>query len=650
MTGRPVPARGPVQLPPPPPLLVGRDAELAALDEIAARTGPGPSVAVLTGLGGTGKSATALHWLHTRRERFPDGILYASLDAESAEIGVLLHGFLSGLGVPLPEIPHSPILRGNAYRAMTDGRRIAVLLDDAERSADVRALLPGAPGAVVLVTSRSRLPGLELDGADILVLGGLPDEQARVLVRERIRPGQIAEDDLEAVLQRCHGNPLFLAIEAVTRRGRRRTARPRLTGEFADAAKVFDASFSALPESARRTYRALGLLARVPHDLDVLAEALHCTREAAAADIADLDEQNLLDASCGEGVALSKMVWPDAGVRARDQPDLADVLPRCVQALGDKTDAGSRVVHEHRARLDAAADAVDTAVFADDPGTAMQWWHQYRDSVHAVAAQAAAHGFNEELWRLAEAAWGFFLHVRDYDSFRDLCEIGLAAARECRNAPAEALMLLQLGFIALETGQTENAEKHHQAALEIDEREQHGPTLATSCSRMARAARDHGDLELALALYQRSIDKHLEIDQPRGAAMALQRRGAILIRLGRENQAWRELHEAIRYLDSIGDLPQLVKAAVQVAGIQARRGDPGAARARLLALLPRVERIQSPHTEKELRAALADLDSTPAGAASGDAARAGEEAARAPADPDRDTAVPGDHRERNGNR
>ncbi|WP_409185695.1 tetratricopeptide repeat protein [Amycolatopsis sp. VS8301801F10] len=228
--------------------------------------------------------------------------------------------------------------------------------------------------------------------------------------------------------------------------------------------------------------------------------------------------------------------------------------------------------------------------------------------INAVAKAAEAHGWDEELWQLAEASWGFFLHHRDYESFLELCTAGIAAARRCQLPLVEARMHSQAGYVHERLRRFEQAAAHHAAALEIGEREQHGPTQATALSRMARDARARGHVEAALELYERSAEKHAEIGRPRGVAMARRRRGDLLAALGREDDAVRELTEAAAIMEEAGDASQLARTVISLAAIHARRGDYHRAHAELVSALEGVERLQSPHFQAEVLTALAGLE------------------------------------------
>ncbi|MYW96518.1 tetratricopeptide repeat protein [Amycolatopsis rubida] len=615
------PVRAPVQLPPAPPVLLGRTPELARLDEIRLRSDPAPSVVVLTGVGGIGKTALALHWLHAHRTRFPDGILctrFSSEDSETAESASgALHGFLTALGIPADDVPASLAQRAAEFRAVTTDRRFAVLLDDVRRSADARAVLPSSPNAFVLVTSRSQLTSLTLDGAEILPLEPLPDKPAREVLARRSGERQISKEDAENLLSDCAGLPLALTITGARLRVRpkrnphqeARRGRTRRFGDFTDLATVFDASYAALDDSAARLYRTCGILPGPHHAVDALADTLQSSPAHLDDAVDELIEANLLHELEDETVAQHDVVRHDARVRSERQDAEADrdyLLHRYTRWYRDQTVAASTLIHPFRPNF-AAETVAATGSFADRD-QAVRWWRRDRPVINAVANAASAHGWDEELWQLAEASWGFFLHHRDYEPFLKLCTAGLAAARRCQLPLVEARMHSQIGYVHERLQRFEEAAAHHAAALEIGEREQHGPTQATALSRMARDARARGDLEAALDLYERSAEKHAEIDRPRGVAMARRRRGDLLATLGREDDAVRELTEAAAFMEEVGDASQLARTVVSLAAIHARRGDYHQARAELVSALEGVERLQSPHFQAEVLTALAGLE------------------------------------------
>src|SRR5262249_58967908 len=99
----------------------------------------------------------------------------------STEPAVALEVLLRGLGVPGPQIPSDVDARVGLYRSVTARRRVLVVLDNAREEGQVRPLLPGGGGSLVLITSRRRLSGL--DEADHLNLETMPPHDAGGLFR-----------------------------------------------------------------------------------------------------------------------------------------------------------------------------------------------------------------------------------------------------------------------------------------------------------------------------------------------------------------------------------------------------------------------------------------------------------------------------------
>ena len=146
-------------------------------------------------MAGVGKTALAVHWARKVADRFPDGQLYVNLrgyDAEGAAVTPeeAAGWFLTALGVPAAQIPADAQARCGLYRSVLAGRRTLIVLDNAADAAQVRPLLPGSGGCLVVVTSRSSLAGLAAaEGARPLRLGPLAAEEGVRLLAARLGPG-----------------------------------------------------------------------------------------------------------------------------------------------------------------------------------------------------------------------------------------------------------------------------------------------------------------------------------------------------------------------------------------------------------------------------------------------------------------------------
>lgn len=209
----------PLQLPPQPSAFTGRAAELAALDAALTADGRDPRVVVVGGLGGTGKTALALAWAHSREESFPDGILYVDLRGSCAGQPrlpeVVVDQLLADVGVADPGASSSAEARAALLRRNLATRRMLLVLDDAGSAEQVRPLLPGPGDCAAVVTSRYQLRGLSIrDGARHVVVGSLADAAAAELVRNLLGSAHLrgAPAAVDAIVRRCSGLPLALRI------------------------------------------------------------------------------------------------------------------------------------------------------------------------------------------------------------------------------------------------------------------------------------------------------------------------------------------------------------------------------------------------------------------------------------------------------
>jgi DNA-binding SARP family transcriptional activator len=193
------------------------------LDEIANR---GPAGAVLItaigGMGGIGKTALAVAWARDLADRFPDGQLYLNLRGFDAVGRVMtpddgLNHLLGSIGAEKSPAVESLEARSARFRSMMTGRAMLVLLDNARDAEQVRPLLPGHEGCLVIVTSRNQLSGLVVhEGAVPVRLDRMDDEQARQLLTQRVGADRLGADAAatDRIIRSASGLPLALSIVA----------------------------------------------------------------------------------------------------------------------------------------------------------------------------------------------------------------------------------------------------------------------------------------------------------------------------------------------------------------------------------------------------------------------------------------------------
>jgi hypothetical protein len=185
----------PRELPAGVPHFTGRADELAVLSGLLDRSGGKmPETVVIAAIGGTagvGKTALAVQWAHQVADRFPDGQLYVNLRgydplAKPVPPSDAIRCFLRALGVAPAHIPADLDGLAGLYRSLLAGRRMLVLLDNARDAGQVRPLLPGDGGCLVLVTSRDQLAGLVgAEGAHPVILDLLSDSEAWELLTRK---------------------------------------------------------------------------------------------------------------------------------------------------------------------------------------------------------------------------------------------------------------------------------------------------------------------------------------------------------------------------------------------------------------------------------------------------------------------------------
>jgi hypothetical protein len=218
-TAEPVYPRG---MAPPglPGLITGRDSAIA---ELKARLGVGQpgttSMQVVTavrGWPGVGKTtlATALSHDQHVRERFPDGVLWATL-TRAERVAVELAAWGRALGLDSTDLALGIPELAERLRSVAAPQRMLIVIDDVWEADHAVPFLVGGPGSATIITTR--LPAvaaaLAAGPSDVYRLDVLDEESALELL-SLLAPGAVEADSDGAheLVQALEGLPLALQV------------------------------------------------------------------------------------------------------------------------------------------------------------------------------------------------------------------------------------------------------------------------------------------------------------------------------------------------------------------------------------------------------------------------------------------------------
>ncbi|MBO0804588.1 MAG: tetratricopeptide repeat protein, partial [Nocardiopsaceae bacterium] len=491
-------SRPPVQTPPDTAGFAGRAAELrqlyAMLPALPVEAPGSPPVAVITGTAGVGKTSLAIRFARQAAHHFPDGQLYVNLrgfDPSGSPVssGAALRGFFEALGVPSRQVPSETEARTALFRSLLDGKRMLLVLDNARSTEQVRPLLPGSPGCMVVVTSRGQLTGLVAgEGARLLSLDVLSGTEARELLARRIGEERVAAEPVAAgeLILRSSGLPLALSVtcaRAASRPGLSLTAlaselrdvRGRLdvlqTDDAAtDLRAVFSWSYDRLGGCAARLFRLLGAHPGPDVSAPAAASLAGVPLAEARAMLAELTRASLLSEESSGRFTFHDLLRAYAAERAA-----MDAETGLSEALLRMLDHYVRTAREGIGRLYPGRPPVElppvpsgvTPEEFHNYEEALDWFGAEQQVLRAVLALAAERGFDAYCWKLAWL-WAPLLKRRGL-LHEDVAvqRIALDAARRLGDPGSLGHVHYELGHVYLRMGKVAHAEAHLSKALEM---------------------------------------------------------------------------------------------------------------------------------------------------------------------------------------
>jgi DNA-binding SARP family transcriptional activator/tetratricopeptide (TPR) repeat protein len=524
------------------PDFVGRDAELSEL------SGTSVPICAIDGIAGVGKTATALHLAHRVADRFPDGHLYVDLrgfDSDHAPLAPadVLGRFLRALGVAPQRVPTDPDEMAALYRSALARRRVLIVLDNAVSPEQVRPLLPGTSGSLVLVTSRRSLAGLAVrDGAHRITLGTLPPDDAAALVtgivggrRAQARPAAVTE-----LARLCGHLPLALCVaaqrvanhptmtladvvdELVAERGRLDAL--EVDGDDSSAVRaVFSWSYRALDDAAARAFRLLGLHPTPEFGLPAAAALLDASHADTRRLLATLTGLHLVQDN-GKGRYqlhdLMRVYAMERAVAADSAAERTAAVRRVLSWYVHTSDAAGTVLVPYRQRAE-LGDPPDEPVAFRSPEHALDWYETERANLIAAQQQAIDIGAPDVAWQLPVTMWDVFYLRSQWADWIAAHELGVSAARAAADVVGEAGVLTSLGHAYLEVGRAADALAVIEVALARWRAAGHRWGEGMALHILGGVDKAMGRLADSVDHYRQALAMHAEIDNKWGIGWTL---------------------------------------------------------------------------------------------------------------------------------
>ncbi|MFG2437086.1 tetratricopeptide repeat protein [Streptomyces sp. NPDC048508] len=612
----------------------GRRAELSRVAQwvqaARASTETKPTVVVLHGAPGSGRSTLAIRAAHALKDQFR-GACVVDLRGDSPDDAplttrdALLH-LLNRLGAPREQLlfrerssQDQQVRRlSELYHQHLTGLPVTIVLDDASDAEQVRTLVPERSESLVLVTARKpldlpadlpawvhQLPVEALDaaGAEELLTASAQD-----------RTGPYDAESTDRVRELCGGLPLALRVAGSSlgpRTARRLATDLAAYGPVEPVERVLWLRYTDQSDMGRRLLRRLALAGRASLGAAAAASLLATDEPEATRHLTALSQAGLIDHVRGSRYRLHDLVRAFAAARLLDEEEATE-----------RTAAQERLIVNYAELADSVIRLVDgkTSTRADQFGphgftsldAALRWLDD--ESSFITAALRHAEGVNQaavlnllgalcdycllrgDLYRLGEISeltqavdqgllvrsvqWRTGIAARqlgELDKARTTLASVVDLYFEAHHDAGAARALCSLGITMHHQGNLTEAAAKLQEAMDLQASPELAADRAWTMHALAAVERDRSRLAQALDLLTEALVLHRASGSVHGEAWAHFQLGQLGLRMGDVPRADRELREALDLYGRTRDARGEAWALTQLARARLVEGDPSSA-------------------------------------------------------------------------
>jgi tetratricopeptide (TPR) repeat protein len=513
---------------------VGRRAEVGRIaqwvHQARASTAVRPTVVILHGQAGSGRSTLALHAAQQLKDQFRGACVVDLRGAGDAQAPLatreaLLH-LLNRLGAPRDQLlfrerqnqeQHLRRLSEQYQQHLTD-LPVVIVLNDATGADQIRALVPERSESLVLVTSREPfdldLPGAAVHSLQVPALDAGASFELLAQLAGATGAALPRPADADRLRELCAGLPIALRIVGSALPDHydagQLAADIEVFGPRDPVDRVLALRYHDQPEPNRRLLRRLALAGRASFGAAAAAALLATDEQEAARRLGELAGSGLIEHVRGARYRPHDLVRGFAGERLLDEEDPVE-----------RAAAHERLIRSY-------ADLANTVVRLVEGKTSTR------------AGRFGQHGFS---------SLEFALRWLDEES--SFITAALRNAEGVDRAAVQALLGALCDYCLLRGDLYRLGEISEMAQTQQARQQKSGPdedrsVLVRSVQwRTGIAARQLGELDKARSTLSSVVDLYFEAQHPAGAARALDSLGITLHHQGNLREAESKLREAL---------------------------------------------------------------------------------------------------------
>ncbi|AZM55158.1 hypothetical protein DMA15_23435 [Streptomyces sp. WAC 01529] len=598
-----------------------------------ASTDTRPTVVMLYGAPGSGRSSLAVRAAHDLRDQFRGACLVDLRGAAPRETPLstrdaLMH-LLNRLGAPREQLlfrerssQEQQVKRlSELYHQYLTGVPVAIVLDDAGDAEQVRTLIPERSDSLVLVTAREplELPSDLPAWVHRLPVEALDEAGAEELLRESAEDlsGPYDAESADAVRELCGGLPLALRAAGSSlgpRTPRQLAADLAAYGpaeKVAPVERVLWLRYTDQSETARRLLRRLALAGRASLGPAAAAALLATDEQEAGRHLTALSDAGLVDRLKGGRYRLHDLVRSFALARLLDEEEPAErttAQERLIASYGELADTVIRLVD---GKTSTRADQFGQHGFASLEA-ALRWLDD--ESTFITAALRHAEDVDQrvvlnllgalcdycllrgDLYRLGEineltqaidqgllgrsVQWRTGIAARqlgELDQSRTTLNSVVDLYFEAHQDAAAARALGSLGITLHHQGNLTEAAARLTEALDLQASDELAGDRAWTLHALAAVERDRAHLAHALDMLRRALALHRASGSVHGEAWTHFQLGQLRLRMGDVPRAEGELRAALDLYGRTRDQRGEAWAMTQLARARLVDGDPSPA-------------------------------------------------------------------------